>query len=654
MLNIKWKIGAVFISASLIAPIVSLPWQTHAATHTDKETAASVTQSAKHAYIVVFQNGIDEELLQSYGAPIKGKLESISAVSTILTEEAAYKLSQFPSVRFVEQDKTVQTEEQYINPYLAKLNFPPITDQNTSYYSGKGVKVGVLDTGIDTKHEDLKIAGGASFIPGASTYNDDNGHGTHVAGIIAAQDNDFGIKGLSPQVELYAIKVLDKNGVGLHSQIINGIEWAVQNKLNIINLSLSSEEGSKALRLAVDEAHKKGLHIVAASGNHTDTTFSEDQAVMFPAKYESVVAVGAIDQYDKHPNFSGSGPELEIVAPGVNIYSTFIQNNYEFQTGTSMATPYVTAIYSLYKEAYPNLTAQELRTKINTQAKDLGAPGRDVNYGYGLIQAPKRIQQPKAPKNLTYKILSNGKVQLNWSAIATNEEIRGYNIYRDGVKISSTVSQPSFSESIKPGFYKYEVTAVNDGGLESSKSAIETKVYGVFPDFKSSDWYSKYVYELNANHILSGYPDGKFYPLKPITRGEAVSMIGRALKLDGTPRATRYPDVKSSYFASGYVATMSEKGLATGFSDGTFKPMQTISRGEVIALLDRAYKLKETTGSAKSFKDIKSDFYAYNAVQRFSAASIANGYNDGTFKPNHPVTRSEMAVFLARTIEESN
>lgn len=643
MLNFRPVLGAVLLSASLIVPTVSAPL------HTD--AAAEEAHQIKHSYIVVFQNKINEDLIKHFGGSIESRLESINAVSTLLTADSAYKLSQSPNIRFIEEDKKIESEEQYINPNLSTIGYPSASELTPNYYSGKGIKVGVLDTGIDTDHEDLKLSGGVSFVSSGTSYDDDNGHGTHVAGIIAAQNNDFGIKGIAPNVELYAIKVLDKYGSGHHSQIINGIEWAVQNNLDIVNLSLSSEEGSKSLKLAVDEAYKKGVHIVAASGNHLSNTFSEDQEVMYPAKYESVIAVGAIDQSNKHPKFSGSGPELEIVAPGVNIYSTFMNNTYESHTGTSMATPYVTAIYALYKEAYPNLIASALREKINKQTKDVGAIGRDVNYGYGIIQAPKLVQKPDAPQSVTYNIQANGKIQLKWTSTAA--DIEGFNIYRDGVIIKNT-KELQFNETINPGFYKYEITASNGADMESDKVILNVKAHDLFSDFTSSVWYSKYVYDLNARHALSGYPDGNFYPLKSITRGEAVSMIGRALKLDGTPRNTTFPDVKSSYFASGYVATMSEQKLATGFPDGTFKPTQTISRGEVIALLDRAYQLKNNTKLPKTFPDITTKFYAYHAVQRFSAVSIANGYENGTFKPNNPVTRSEMAVFLARTIEESN
>ncbi|MCM3718520.1 S8 family peptidase [Fictibacillus phosphorivorans] len=651
MLNFQAKFGVVLLSATLFTTSVPLQY-TYAASPDHQET-----HSTLQSYIIGFHSQPDESLIQELGGIIHTSLHSIQALSVSMTTASAQKLSLHPSIKFMEQDKEMKMEEQRIDSTIYTLNYPkPEVLQQEGYYTGNGVKVGILDTGIDTTHEDLQVAGGISFVPNTTSYNDDNGHGTHVAGIIAAQDNQVGIKGLAPDVQLYSIKVLDDNGLGQYSQIIKGIEWATQQGFDIANLSLTGKESSTALRLAVDEAYKKGLYIIAASGNHLDSTFNENQSVYYPARYESVIAVGAVDKNNKHPKFSGSGPELEVVAPGVDIYSSFMNNTYETHTGTSMATPYVTAIYALYKEAYPNKTTAELRKMIQNRAKDLGVAGRDVNFGFGLIQAPDMPDKipPTTPQNISYKIAGGSKIHLTWTASKDRSPITGYNIYRNGKKVKSLVYGLQYSETVKPGFYKYEVSAVDEAGNESNKSGIDTKVYQLFSDVRASQWFSKYVYDLNARHAVGGLPDGKFHPGKQITRGEAVSMIGRALKLDGTPRNTSFPDVTKSYFASGYVASMTEQKLASGFQDGTFKPTQTISRGEVIALLDRAFTLKNQTGKTKSFKDVTKSFYAYDAIQRFASVSIANGYTDGAFKPNNPVTRAEMAVFLSRTIEESN
>ncbi|WP_137792052.1 S8 family serine peptidase [Bacillus sp. E(2018)] len=652
MLNFTSKLGVFFISTSLLtASLTSNP--TFAAESPLNQQNAP--NSLTHSYIVGFHSQPNEDLIKQHNGTIHSRLNSIHALSVSLTVDTAQQLAQHPAVKFIEEDKQIVMEEQQVDPKIYELNYPtPQELQSESYFTGKNIKVGILDTGIDTTHEDLTVSGGISFVPKMTSYNDDNGHGTHVAGIIAAKDNQVGIKGLAPNVKLYSIKVLDQDGLGQYSQIIDGIEWATQQGLDIANLSLTGKESSYALKLAVDEAYKKGLYIIAASGNHSDSTFSEDQSVYYPAKYESVIAVGAVNKLNKHPKFSGSGPELELVAPGVDIYSTYTNNTYETLTGTSMATPYVTAIYALYKEAFPLLTTIELRTKIQQRAKDLGAPGRDVNFGFGLIQAPelRDTTPPTPPENVTYKLLTDGKINLSWTASQDQSRILGYNVYKNGVKIKNLLYGFQLTELIKPGSYQYEVSAVDEAGNESKKSRIQ--VTKLFSDVSPAKWYSEYIYDLNAKDITSGYPDGKYYPEKSIPRAEAITMIGRALKLDGKQRPTPFSDVPEKNFASGYITVMTQQKLVTGYPDGSFKPSNTITRGEVVTLLHRAFLLKNQSSQTKNFKDVTSDLYSYEAIQRFASESIATGYEDGTFKPNKPVTRSEMAVFLSKTLKESN
>jgi subtilisin len=656
MVNFTTKLGAVFISASLLATAIPSFHHPTLAAENDTLINQEINSSQKLSYIVGFHTQPDEDLIKQLHGTINSRLNSIHALSVSLTPDAAQQLVNHPSITFIEQDKPVVMEEQQIDQRIYQLNYPtPQELESENYYTGNGIKVGILDTGIDTNHEDLTVSGGISFVQDITSYNDDNGHGTHVAGIIAAKNNNVGIQGLAPNVQLYSIKVLDDQGFGQYSQIIDGIEWAAQQGLDIINLSLTGKESSYALKLAVDKAYEKGLYIVAASGNHSDSTFSEDQEVYYPAKYESVIAVGAVNQYNKHPKFSGSGPELELVAPGVDVYSTFMNNSYETHTGTSMATPYVTAIYALYKEAFPLLTTSELREKIQQRAQDLGAPGRDVNFGYGLVQAPELpdTTPPTPPENVSYKMAAGGKATLNWTASQDASPILGYNVYRDGKKIKNLLYGFQLTETLQPGFYQYEVSAVDEAGNESQKSPITVKVYQLYSDVPLSKWYSPYVYDLNARKIAGGYPDGKYHPEKAIPRGEAIAMIGRALKLDGTPRVTSFADVPKDYFASGYIASMTQSNLATGFPDGSFKPTKTITRGEVITLLNRAFTIKTQNTTTKRFSDVTPKLYSYNAIQRFASASIANGYEDGTFKPNSPVTRAEMAVFLSKTIKAS-
>jgi subtilisin family serine protease len=165
---------------------------------------------------------------------------------------------------------------------------------------GTGVKVAVVDTGIDTTHPDLaaNIKGGVSFVTRVSSYKDDNGHGTHVAGIIAAINNTIGVVGVAPNAQLYSVKVLDRTGSGTVSSVIAGIDWSAKNGMQVISMSLGTNTDFQSLHDAVDRAYLQGVVVVAAAGNDYGGPIS------YPAAYDNVIAVTATDSNNKIASFS--------------------------------------------------------------------------------------------------------------------------------------------------------------------------------------------------------------------------------------------------------------------------------------------------------------------------------------------------------------
>lgn len=257
--------------------------------------------------------------------------------------------------------------------------------------TGFGVKVAVVDTGIDTGHPDLKIYGGKSFI--TSSYNDDNGHGTHVAGTIAALDNGEGVIGVAPDAWLYSLKVLDSSGSGLWSNVAAAIEWCIDNQMDIISMSLGGTSGDSLIKAAVAEAYLAGILLVAAAGNSGNSDGSGDN-VLYPAKYPEVIAVAATDQKDGRAPFSSTGPDVELAAPGMSIPSTYLGSTYKTLNGTSMAAPHVSGLAALIKCANRSMTPEEIRTKMTETALDLDTPGRDPFFGFGLVKAPDAVEEP--------------------------------------------------------------------------------------------------------------------------------------------------------------------------------------------------------------------------------------------------------------------
>src|SRR3989344_4156151 len=198
------------------------------------------------------------------------------------------------------------------------------------------VKVGIIDTGISDKHPDLltNVKGGVNTINSRKGWNDDNGHGSHVAGIVAAINNTSGVVGAAPATDLYAIKVLGANGSGYLSDVIEGIQWAMVNGMQVINMSLGTGSDIQSFHDAVIAAKNAGIVQVAAAGN-------SGGAASFPGAYPEVIAVSAIDQTNTIASWSSRGPEVDLAAPGVSIPSTYMGGGYATLSGTSMASPHV-------------------------------------------------------------------------------------------------------------------------------------------------------------------------------------------------------------------------------------------------------------------------------------------------------------------------
>jgi subtilisin len=255
------------------------------------------------------------------------------------------------------------------------------------------MKVAVLDTGADLSHPDL--AGNIKAYANFTTANvqdatDRQGHGSHCCGVIAAVDNQQGIIGIAPSAELYIAKVLGDDGSGGMDSISKGIDWAIAQGVDIISMSLGcSADPGPQLHDAIKRARAAGVVIVAASGN-------ESTSCGWPAAYDEVIAVGAVDQALDKANFSNFSKEVDIAAPGVNILSTYMNGGYAKLSGTSMATPIVAGVIALIQSfARRNgikATPDMIIGMINQRSVDLGTDGHDDNFGNGLINVFKLVK----------------------------------------------------------------------------------------------------------------------------------------------------------------------------------------------------------------------------------------------------------------------
>lgn len=256
-----------------------------------------------------------------------------------------------------------------------------------SYSRGRNVKVAVLDSGIDLNHPDLKenIKGGVNALNPLRRADDDNGHGTHVAGTIAAADNGTGVVGVAPSAHIYSVKIIDRNGEGKLSDIIGGLDWCLRNKMQVANLSVGTSAQSMGLRQAVRRATNAGIILVAAAGND-----GRANSVDYPAALPEVIAVGSIDENNRLSSFSSRGPEVTAVAPGSSVYSTAMGGTYKRLSGTSMATPHVSGLVSLALQMNGRLNTEQVMGMLRKSCESLPYLSTE-DQGYGLVNAQRML-----------------------------------------------------------------------------------------------------------------------------------------------------------------------------------------------------------------------------------------------------------------------
>jgi subtilisin len=254
--------------------------------------------------------------------------------------------------------------------------------------TGQNVRIGVIDTGIDPTHPDLKhcIGRGINLVNRSLLPIDDNGHGTHIAGTIAGSGASAnGVIGVAPKATIHAVKAFDQNGSAYVSDIIAGIDWCVQNDLDIINMSFGMKTYNKSLELAVLNAYRSGKVIVASSGNDGKRAF-----VDYPARFPQVISVGAMTVKGKVAPFTNRGRHIDVFAPGENIYSAWLHGQYHKLSGTSMATSHVSGVIALLMSIQPNLEPLQIKDLLKRSSVAFGG-GKKAGVSAGLVHARRAV-----------------------------------------------------------------------------------------------------------------------------------------------------------------------------------------------------------------------------------------------------------------------
>jgi hypothetical protein len=270
---------------------------------------------------------------------------------------------------------------------VLRIRAPEVWNRTTGY----GVKVGVIDTGVDIRHPDLRhsLQQGVNLLQRSMPPYDDNGHGTHITGTIAAANRLRGMIGVAPRASVYPVKAFDAGGTAYVSDIVRAIDWCVRNRMDVINMSFGMNSRSSSLEIAVAGAWRAGLMIVASAGND-----SKRGSVDFPARSGHSIAVGALDRRGRVASFTNRSREIDIYAPGERIYSCWPRGRHREMSGTSMATSHVTGAIALLLAYRPGLTPAQIIKIVRTSARPLS--GRNAPQTAGMLDVVRMLETADA------------------------------------------------------------------------------------------------------------------------------------------------------------------------------------------------------------------------------------------------------------------
>lgn len=405
------KVASLTVAATALS-LVGCGMNTPFTGNLNGNTTATVEGAAVPQQILVkFRPGISGNSVKAMSAQLG--MKSVGAVNRVGvqvmkvsgdTKSTLAKLRQNGNVLYAEPNY-IATASDYkleldVNDPMVKdqwaidkISAPAAWDVTTG---SEKTLLAIVDTGVDYTHPDLagRVDKGKDFINNDDDAMDDQGHGTHCAGIAAASTNNaVGIAGMAPNVKILAVKVLSASGGGSYESVANGIVYAADRGSHVISMSLGGGSPSQAIQDAINYARSKGSIVVAAMGNNGRESKS------YPAACEGVMAVGATDIGDNKASFSQYGSWISVGAPGHNILSTLpMKSNpigktqYGSLSGTSMATPYAAGLMALVRDRFPNLTADEAKAKVEKACDDVGTEGFDKMFGHGRINAAAAVK----------------------------------------------------------------------------------------------------------------------------------------------------------------------------------------------------------------------------------------------------------------------
>ncbi|MBI5231653.1 MAG: peptidase S8 [Coriobacteriales bacterium] len=398
------------------------------------------------------------------------------------------------------------------------------------------VTVAVIDTGVDLTHPDLidniDTDNDFDFVNNDTSARDDHGHGTHVAGTVAAATNDIDGVGVAPGCTILPVKVLDSRGRGSDFDVAEGIVWATDHGASVISMSLGTWAPTQALVDAVEYAQARDVVIVAAAGNSGWYMYDDGAAsIEYPGALPGVLTVGASTLNDTVVSWSSKGPELDLVAPGCGILSSRRGGGMMEMTGTSMATPFAAGAVALVRSAHPEYTAQQAMSALTTTAKDVGRAGRDIESGYGRLNVAAALGQPGGTDSEP--------------SVPTDDDIRGVPLPASTTTGTLDIDLDSvdvYRVHLAAG-QKLKANLRSDPGTSYRVALFDPTVKSVYSGYPiESDWFDYYYYDSSASMEYTAPREADFYLAAIASRGKGGYTLTSSVTTP-TPSDNDFPGV---------------------------------------------------------------------------------------------------------------
>ncbi len=503
------------------------------------QSATSADESAfsddKETYIVLTETEKDgKEIISDYDGEA---LYSNEAVSCELTERQADKLESQPGVLAVSEDiiltgtgKKSKNKKQIKSDAPKQWNLDAI-GVNESDIKSSDVKIEVLDSGVSYT-DDINIQSNINLIPGEEEvsimFEDANGHGTGIAGLIGAKDNNDGIKGVFPNAEIYSVKALDENLKSPLSRIVEGIYWGIENDMDIINMSFGTSIDTDVLHEAVKAAADAGIILIAAAGN------TEHQEVNYPAAYNEVMAVGSINAEGELAELTSTGTQLELLAPGEQVYTTGLFYGTIGVSGTSIATAQVTGTAALLKAKDKTKSASFIRGLLNASSKEVEGTGAGlIDYNYALD-----IYDEYAKNYIKDKDIDN--------EFENTEEIPDYSDDADVVVEGLWMADTKLTDIYSSGHGKIVKDAASNSGITQKNIDYMARTANLADKGDGSKTGAQYYHTIKAFHGKGNYVASLKYLWKYanlIGQGKTLAQAKSTAK-DAVDKSKAKPDEK--------------------------------------------------------------------------------------------------------------